>query len=155
MSAVSLSASPPRALDSAGRLALANTLDAEICSLHRRRGQDLARITTRLAALRESLGYLSLGFDSVQAYAKARVDWGSGKVRSLLELHGRLPRQPLLAAAFAAGEVEPTVNSCGMVQGRPRQPGGDQGARAGGRVARGRPDPDQPRAGGEGVRQDR
>ncbi len=106
MSVVSLSASPPRALDSTARLALANALDAEICGLHRRRNQDLARITARLAALRESLGYLSLGFASVQAYAKARVDWGSGKVKSLLELHGRLPRQPLLAAAFEAGEVD-------------------------------------------------
>jgi hypothetical protein len=106
MSAVSLSASPPRALDSTARLALASALDAEICGLHRRRNQNLARITARLAALRESLGYLSLGFASVQAYAKARVDWGSGKVKSLLELHGRLPRQPLLAAAFEAGEVD-------------------------------------------------
>ncbi len=106
MSAVPLSASPPRPLDSTRRLALANALDAEICGLHRRRSQDLATITTRLSALRESLGYLSLGFSSVQAYAMDRVGWGPGKVRSLLELHGRLPNQPLVAAAFEAGEVD-------------------------------------------------
>lgn len=106
MNSVSLLAPPPRSLDATGRLALANALDAEICGLHRRRSEDLARITARLAALRESLGYLSLGFASVQAYAKARVGWGSSKVKSLLELHGRLPHQPLIAAAFEAGEVD-------------------------------------------------
>ena len=106
MSAVSLSDSPARPLGSTERLALACALDAEIGRLHLRRTQDLARITDRLATLKGSLGYLSLGFGSVQAYAKERMDWGVSKVRALLELHGRLGRQPLIAAAFRAGDID-------------------------------------------------
>jgi hypothetical protein len=98
--------SPSRGLDSAQRLAQASALDREIRGLHRRRNGDLARLTERLAQLRESLGYLSLGFASVQDYAKAQLGWGAGKVKALLELHGRLPRQPCLAEAFGAGEVD-------------------------------------------------
>jgi len=98
--------STSKGLDSTQRLARASALDREIRGLHRRRNGDLARLTERLAQLRESLGYLSLGFASVQDYAKARLGWGAGKVKALLELHGRLPRQPLLAEAFGAGEVD-------------------------------------------------
>jgi len=97
---------PPRTLDSVQRLALANALDKEIRSLHRRRNEDLARIAGRLAELHRSRGCLSLGFASVQAYAKKRLDWGAGKVKALLELEARLGEQPLIRAAFEAGDVD-------------------------------------------------
>jgi len=60
----------------------------------------------QLAALKESGGYRSLGFPSVQAYAWKRQAWGAGKVKALLTLHGRLPIRPLLREAFASGEID-------------------------------------------------
>jgi hypothetical protein len=97
-------ANPP--LNANQRLDLARALDAEICDLHRKRNQDRARILTRIAALQETGGYRSLGFTSVQAYAWKRLGWGTAKVKSLLTLHGRLPKRPLLRAAFEAGDVD-------------------------------------------------
>ncbi len=88
------------------RLAQAKALDEELCALERGRKESLAQMTTRLARMKESRGYLSLGFGSVQAYAWERFEWGAGKVKALLELHGRLPRQPLLREAFEAGQVD-------------------------------------------------
>jgi hypothetical protein len=93
-------------LNATQRLALARTLDAELCALERGRKESLAQMLTRLALMKESRAYLSLGFSSVQAYAWERFEWGAGKVKSLLELHGRLPRQPLLREAFEAGQVD-------------------------------------------------
>ena len=95
-----------RKLDSSQRLALGKTLDEEICDFHCRRNKDQAQIVDRLAVLKESRAYLSLGFPSIQAYAKQRLGWGAGKVKALLELHARLPRRPLLREAFEAGEVD-------------------------------------------------
>ena len=74
--AVALSPSTLKDLDSTQRLTLASAPDEEICSLHRRRRQDLSRITSRLADLHASRGYLALGFASVGAYAKKRLGWG-------------------------------------------------------------------------------
>ena len=105
--ALSPSAAPPLpAASSTQRLARARELDAEIRRLHRRRNVDQARIARRLAELHHSRGYLSLGFASVKAYAWDRIGWGAAKVKSLLELHGRLGEQPRIRAAFEAGEVD-------------------------------------------------
>ena len=72
---------PP--LDATQRLALAKTLDAELCALERGRKESLAQMVTRLVRMKESRAYLSLGFASVQAYAWKRFEWGASKVKSL------------------------------------------------------------------------
>ncbi len=80
----SLSARPNTArLNATQRLALAKTLDEEMCALERGRKQSLAQMVTRLVRMKESRAYLSLGFASVQAYAWERFEWGAGKVKSL------------------------------------------------------------------------
>jgi hypothetical protein len=81
-------------------------LDKEICELHRRRNKDRARIVAQLAALKESEGYRSLGFPSLQGYARERLGWGAAKVKALLKLHARLPDRPLLREAFEGGEID-------------------------------------------------
>jgi hypothetical protein len=106
MSSTAVLSPSPKALDSVQRLTLAHTLDEEIRSLHRKRNEDLARIARRLAELHHSRGFLSLGFASVQAYAKERLSWGAAKVKALLELQARLGEQPLIGSAFEAGEVD-------------------------------------------------
>ena len=101
------SARPPSpTLNATQRLAAAKALDEELCAFERGRKESLAQMTDRLARMKESRGYLSLGFGSVQAYAWERFEWGASKVKPLLELHGRLPQQPLLREAFEAGQVD-------------------------------------------------
>ena len=115
--------SPTTPLDSTQRLAKAKALDLEIKELHRRRNKDRVLLVTRLAALKEARGYLSLGFPSVQAYAKSRLGWGAGKVRALLSLSTRLPQRPLLREAFEAGELDWTkaVLACRATEHEPER----------------------------------
>ena len=113
----------PRPLDSTQRLAKAKALDCEIKDLHRRRNKDRVLLVARLAALKEARGYLSLGFPSVQAYAKSRLGWGAGKVKALLSLTTRLPQRPLLREAFEAGELDWTkaVLACRAAEHAPER----------------------------------
>ena len=110
-------------LDATQRLAKAKALDAEIKDLHRRRNKDRARIVARVAALKASRGYLSLGFASVQAYAKSRLGWGAAKVKALLSLSTRLPQRPLLQEAFETGELDWTkaVLACRATEHEPER----------------------------------
>jgi hypothetical protein len=101
-----MSCKPRYALDASQRLELARTLDQEIRAFHRRRNADQAQIAFRLAQLNTSRAYLSLGYSSMRDYAWQVIDWRAAKVKALLTLLGRLPQQPLIAAAFWPGELD-------------------------------------------------
>lgn len=101
-----MSGKPHCTLDSAQRLELARALDQEIRELHQRCNASQAKIAHRLARMKETRAYLSLGCSSVRDYAWKAIGWRSGKVKALLGLLERLPGQPLIGAAFRAGELD-------------------------------------------------
>ncbi len=88
------------------RLARARRWDQEVKALKQRQNRDLARIVYLLAKLEEERAYLELGFGCLYDYAFDRLSWGYSKVRDLTALARRLPRMPLLRAAFEAGELD-------------------------------------------------
>ena len=101
-----MSRKPRYPLDATQRLKLARTLDREIRELHQRSNASQAEIAERLARMDEERAYLSLGYSSVRDYAWKVIGWRAGKVKSLLKLLKRLPRQPLIAESFRSGAMD-------------------------------------------------